>query len=568
MKKLLAILLAALMLLSLAACGAPADDTNTPAGETAQADESEYHGELPFVKEGDEPITITIALVNNADVADYENNAYTKWLEEQTGLNLEFILFPDQTTVATQVALMIAAGEKLPDILFRVGGISKQQGESYGQEGYFYPLSECFDKYGYYFKKSFGEAFDGDYGPMNLLLRWCEGADHQPIFCFPFVLRDQWSDPMLQGWINQDWLDKLGLEIPETVGELYNVLVAFRDGDPNGNGKKDEIPMTGITGSTYAAYEPLNWILNAYIYFDHHVHFNVNNRVISSPYNTDEYREALKFLNKLYKEGLITQIIWTQTKSELKGLANPAEGEPYLAGIIFYNAGLFNRGGDSMRAYTPLKPLKDASGKGGYAANYYSRVMTTYISADCEHPIEAFKLLDYMCSSDSYLRQRYGEYGVDWEWAEPGKTGNRGGEAKIKTLHTNSGSSQSAQTWEVIASVASELDWQYEVDFTDPDNCDTMRVLKYNQLYENSMNAPVPDEVFDFAIYSTSDYEERSEFAKDLTEYVYERRGRFITGEMDPNSDADWQNYLDGLQALHYDRWIELAQIGYDRLFE
>ena len=80
--------------------------------------------------------------------------------------------------------------------------------------------------------------------------------------------------------------------------------------------------------------------------------------------------------------------------------------------------------------------------------------------------------------------------------------------------------------------------------------------------------AVVIDEVFDFAIYSTSDYEERSEFAKDLTEYVFERRSQFCTGVMDPNSDEDWQNYLDGLQALHYDRWIELAQIGYNRLFE
>ena len=41
-----------------------------------------------------------------------------------------------------------------------------------------------------------------------------------------------------QYYIRKDWLEKLGLEEPKTVDELYNVLVTFRDKDPNGNGKK------------------------------------------------------------------------------------------------------------------------------------------------------------------------------------------------------------------------------------------------------------------------------------------------------------------------------------------
>ena len=44
-------------------------------------------------------------------------------------------------------------------------------------------------------------------------------------------------------YIRKDWLRKLGLKEPKTVEELYEVLIAFRDKDPNGNGKKDEIPV-------------------------------------------------------------------------------------------------------------------------------------------------------------------------------------------------------------------------------------------------------------------------------------------------------------------------------------
>ena len=46
-------------------------------------------------------------------------------------------------------------------------------------------------------------------------------------------------------WFNYDWLEKLGLEEPQTTEELYEVLKAFKTQDPNGNGKANEIPLTG-----------------------------------------------------------------------------------------------------------------------------------------------------------------------------------------------------------------------------------------------------------------------------------------------------------------------------------
>lgn len=46
-------------------------------------------------------------------------------------------------------------------------------------------------------------------------------------------------------FINKAWLDRLGLEIPTTVDEWYEVLKAFKEQDANGNGDpNDEIPLT------------------------------------------------------------------------------------------------------------------------------------------------------------------------------------------------------------------------------------------------------------------------------------------------------------------------------------
>ena len=144
-KKLLALLLAAILLLGLAACGEKSGNEAAPTDLNLA--EGEYHGELPFVKEGDEPVTITIGLITNANVTDYKNNAYTKWLEEQTGLNIEFQPFMSQKEAATQIALQIASNEKLPDILLRFTSITKQQGEQYGADGYFYPMTDLIKHY-------------------------------------------------------------------------------------------------------------------------------------------------------------------------------------------------------------------------------------------------------------------------------------------------------------------------------------------------------------------------------------------------------------------------------------
>ncbi len=67
-------------------------------------------------------------------------------------------------------------------------------------------------------------------------------------------------------WMNQEWLDALGLAQPATTDELYEVLIAFRDNDPNGNGVRDEIPLAG-TEASYSK-QPYDNITNAFVYND------------------------------------------------------------------------------------------------------------------------------------------------------------------------------------------------------------------------------------------------------------------------------------------------------------
>ena len=103
-------------------------------------------------------------------------------------------------------------------------------------------------------------------------------------------------------YIRQDWLDNLGLEMPRTIDELYDVLVAFKEQDANGNGDpNDEIPLATKNGiwQLYYLMTGFGYDTNSLWYVDEagEVHYAAVE---------EQYREMLEFLNKCYSEGLIS----------------------------------------------------------------------------------------------------------------------------------------------------------------------------------------------------------------------------------------------------------------------
>ena len=88
----------------------------------AVADDSFEHDPVIISEPGVEPfvsedVTITIGLKSDPKVEDYDTNYYTLMLEETTGVNIEFILFPAGDEGQEKLQMMIAGGEELPDIL-------------------------------------------------------------------------------------------------------------------------------------------------------------------------------------------------------------------------------------------------------------------------------------------------------------------------------------------------------------------------------------------------------------------------------------------------------------------
>jgi putative aldouronate transport system substrate-binding protein len=102
-------------------------------------------------------------------------------------------------------------------------------------------------------------------------------------------------------FIRKDWLDKLGLPLPETAREYFEALVAFKEKDPGGVGKNRVVPFTLSTDVRWTAGIILESFIDPYLSFKERFINTVVERYMLVP----GYKEGMRFLNKMYNAGLI-----------------------------------------------------------------------------------------------------------------------------------------------------------------------------------------------------------------------------------------------------------------------
>lgn len=116
--------------------------------------------------------------------------------------------------------------------------------------------------------------------------------------------------------IRKDWLDKLGLPMPKTQDDYVKVLEAFRDKDPNGNGKKDEIPAGGREQLTRM--DPL-FAMYGVANIEGRPDWDIYDGKLTYSAVTPNMKAALEFIAKLYKDGLIDKESLLNNKAKWEG---------------------------------------------------------------------------------------------------------------------------------------------------------------------------------------------------------------------------------------------------------
>jgi len=552
-KKFLAIVLALACVLSLCACGGKTNNEgNVNPGEQS-GDNVTPEGK----------VKLSIGIPTNAMVLDHDNNALTKWVEETCNVELTFIEYAGGTDVATQISTTIAARQELPDILFGIS-LSDSVITRYGKDGYLVDLSDYYaDKEGA--SKNFWDRLNNEMSEYDrdLVLRKITNPETGAIYSVPCVETSLTDKMGWQTWINQTWLDKLGLKAPTNNEELVEVLKAFKTKDPNGNGIADEIPLFGSQNGGNS--KPINWLINLFCYYNPNRMHNVGKDGKLYPvYTTDEYREALKFINMLYKEELLTSLAWTASGSEMKTITTPSSGTAICGIFLGHLTTTVATNSPVLYEYVPFKTW------GNVARQDTSCNQSTFITESCDESKrdKAFEMLMTMWSWDGSMRIRYGEKGVNWDDPDEGAISDMGLECTYKLIRDPL-SEQSTSKW---AKIASTFNNYAELETAQIDGNTDPWYAKRTQMAAESYKLFVEsEEAMDLSVrcplltYTDEEKERTSTYTTNVGDRRSKAQTEFCTGVLDPNSDADWNAYIKELEDLGLDIVLDYVQTAYDR---
>ena len=515
-------------------------------------------GVFPVVKE---PITLSLGLRIFTQVSDYDDNVLTKYLENLTGIKLNFVFYDQGADGEMKLNLQVAAGEPIPDLVFRVGIGTAAVREAFGRAGAIIPLQDYIKNLGYYTNP----AVDAIqiYKDMGVD-PWSWGRDEDGnIWAFMFYEAVFANANSGRAWYNGDFAKRFGMSEDEWTGGkegarlptqdwFVKYLRNVRDNIPNG------IPLTGNTG--WRA-NMLPWLTQQYIFNDYastEMFWLVKNNQLEYFYNQPEYREALRFINGLYKEKL-----WDETALTQPNYNMIANQDPLIVGVAVGGHGT------DVKNRPTQRPLPIVQGpQGQINVNYWVHTpqFQWAISSNCKYPEAAFRWLDAQASDPDFaIFPRYGEKGVNWRPIQPGEPGLYGdfgpNEPYVVELIDIWGDNQ-------------RVHWRDEFGI---DYMNRKSAMGWNgdPLFGEYMLAwciqgMVPHRPAIFPIlpsFTSAENEQWAETRTALRNYVNQSMALFATGQLDPNNDRDWNDYMANLETLGASKLLEMDRNAHNRMW-
>ncbi|TDF92717.1 ABC transporter substrate-binding protein [Paenibacillus piri] len=544
MKKGMSVTFAALLLATGCQNGTDGGAQAGKSGQAASGDNGnaavQDAGTFPITKE---KTTLKVLAVKSPYVEDYTTNEFTKWYEEKTNIKVEW-QFATPQDKQEKLNVILSSGD-LPDVI--VGfGVSPAQQMVYGQQGVFLPLNKLIDSYGIETKKLY---------EMYPEIKKATTAPDGNIYSLSGVDRNPHAMLPQKMWIYTPWLKKLNLEMPKTTDDLEKVLKAFKEMDPNGNGKADEIPMAGGIQDPLTGVD--SFIMNSFILnelpdqliFDDKGNIDV---IINKP----GYKQGLQYLNKLYAQGLIASESFTQNNEQLKAMVE--KGEPKVGVISSIIPQVFsNIAGTRWLDYKTVPPLKGPDGLQQSPYRYYAFNGGGFlITNKAKNPEAAFRWADALYNQEIGMRGNIGSEGIGWKKPEKGELGLNGQPAKwirslpFGTVQNNNWMQTTfyhftREMFEGLAAGPTEVPRVLYEETT-----------KNYEPYKTKQNQSVPPIFFNEA-QST----ELSDLQKTIKDYVKEMSTRFIIG--DASIDKDWEKYIKTLDSMNLKRYLEIYNEAY-----
>jgi len=545
-----AFLLAAVMTLPLAACGRSVASLNT--GETLQVVDL---AELQFPLAEKKTITGMISYPANTE-SDPNKRTIFKRLQEATNVEVEWMAIQaDQW--GDKIALNMSNPNLLTDFVF-TANFSDSDLLRYANYGAIIPLEEYIDTY----MPNLSAVFEKypEYRKM------CTGVDGH-IWALPWIEQLGSEKTAIQtvgdmGFINKKWLDFLGLEIPETVEDFEETLIAFRD-------HASELQQAfGIEGSII----PMSCIVNdgsqdlalvingfgeGYGDCDQGRHIAVTDeKEVICTATQPGFRDGISWLHRLYEEGLIDPEAFTQEWSTYV-----AKGKSGRYGVCFsWDVGNI----DNIVDWVPLPALtadtRNITPENGSFTSGFDRGRCV-VTAVATEPALVCAWLDQMYAPMQSPQNNWGTYGEDDDFDIFEMSTNEAGEPMLRHAALGDASPVEVREAESVNGPLAVLDEYYGVYVTCPDDAQ-YRLDWIRDVYTPDMHT---EYVYPNVFMDREDTDRLSVLTPDIVSYINECRSRWI---MNGLTDQDWNDYIAKLDAYGLEEYLSIFQKYLDAFYQ
>lgn len=489
----------------------------------------------------DEPLELTIQM-NHARYPVYDDDwPVEKAASEMTGISLKNAtiganLGTDENSGKVEALnLMIASGE-IPDIV----GSSRLKDfvNQYGPEGAFLPLNDLIDEHAPNIKAFFEERPE-----IEAAIAAADGN----IYYIPYLPDGKYGRAY---FIRYDWLDALGLDVPETVEEVEKTLRAFKTQDPNGNGQADEVPYFARQWPELIRLVTL-WdgrSSGSDTYHD----FYVDDGELKHPYVGEGYAEGIANLARWYKEGLIDAEVFTRGSSAREYLLSENLGgmtHDWFASTSGYNRLAEQIDGFEFKAFAPPASVS------GKRIEEHRRIPIKpdgwAIGHTNDHPVETIKYFDFFFSEEGKRLANFGVEGVHYTMVD--------GEPIFTDEVLNNEQPVNLQLYGAGAQLQAR---GYPQDYAYEEQWSNEYALEGIALYDEG------DYLIDqfLGVAFTADEQKiYDRYWPSIRDYMVERQQGWILGNGDVK--ADWDEYLETLDEMGLDQVLEVMNSAYDRQY-
>lgn len=340
-------------------------------------------------------------------------------------------------------------------------------------------------------------------------------------------------------WIHAGWLNKLGVAMPTTLAELETALLAIAGGDPNGNGKKDEV------GAELIGVYEMRWLLPYFgiVADDYHLARNEAGEIVFAP-EMEQYRAFITLLKDWYDKGILPEdaFIRVHTSSALNQVD---EETPVTSGLLLSVTPYTHLDASAVMHYQPLllagpdgtvrwRDLLGAVWTGCFA-----------VTSRCEDPAQALKWVDALYGEEGAILGYAGVQDEDFTVNEQGYWSlGVSGNQDITRLRS-----------EMIMYTGAAMPGLYPADFIHRVDSELDR-----HVFEASEKVrAVSERVTQAYCLNTKDQVRANELALEIGALVDKGIARFATGETELN-DENYAAWIAQLKEAGSDELVQLYQ--------